>query len=204
MQHNTMKGKPGAILALKITTRNAEGEIIAEEYKENDIYLWNWAVFLAQILKLQFAPLDATTYGYKSTQGTARVTTNANLNGNNDPGNNWGSDCGGLWRVQIGGGTNAPAITDYSLQTWIKEVQPTIPDIVTATPILKIVFSSTFSFTADTTVSETAVKATGMITSGITSADDYILTRDIFTPVTVPAGGTVTLQHELWFNGTPS
>jgi len=198
---NTTKGKPGAIVALKITTRNAAGEIIAEEYKKDDIYLWNWAVLLAQILKLQFAPMDTTTYAYKNTAGTAKVTTATYLNGRQ---NRWGTSFEGMWKVQIGSGSNVPAITDYALQTWVKEVQPTIPDLVTLGNVVKIVFSSTFSFTAETICAETAIKATGCLSSTIDAASDFIITRDTFTPVTVPAGGTVTLQHELWFNGTPS
>jgi len=203
MQTPTQKTRSRAapVIRLTITAKDAAGNQIAHQVKENDIFLWNWAVLIAQFLKLQFAPMDATTYGYKNTAGTQLTTTPAYFYGyRGSPNYDWKS----TWRVQIGSGSNAPAISDYSLQTYVKEVQPTIPDIVIPQSgnLLKLVFSSTFTFTAETVCAETAIKASGCLASGVAAAQDFLLTRDTFTPVTVPAGGTITLQHELLFNGT--
>lgn len=199
--HTKPRSRAAPVIRLHITAKDAAGNVIAHQIKENDIFLWNWAVLIAQFLKMQFAPMDATTYAYKNTAGTTLSTAYSQFFGYRlSPNYDWKS----TWRIQIGSGSNAPAITDYALQTFVKEVQPTIPDIVIPQSgnLLKLVFSSTFTFTAETVCAETAIKASGCLASGVAAAQDFILTRDTFTPVTVPAGGTITLQHELLFNGT--
>jgi hypothetical protein len=197
--HTKPRSRAAPVIRLHITAKDAAGNVIAHQIKENDIFLWNWAVLIAQFLKLQFAPSDATTYGYKNTAGTAKTTAAPSMYGIS-----YTVDWKSSWRIQIGSGSNAPAITDYCLQSFVKEVQPTIPDIVIPQSgnVLKLVFSSTFTFTAETVCAETAIKASGCLENSIAATADYLLTRDTFTPVTVPAGGTITLQHELLFNGT--
>jgi hypothetical protein len=194
MQHNPKQ--KGAILRLIGTVRDADGNEIQTFTKDNDIYLWNWAVFWANILKQNFCPTDPTIYQYKGIDGIA-----ANTPVNALYAYNWTTEnFHGKWRVQIGGGSVAPAITDYKLGSALQAVNPTFPEIITDGAILKIVFSSTFAFGAQTVVSEIAI-----LGDGIMRPDDipYLITRDTFTPQTVPSGGSITLQHELWFNGTP-
>ncbi|PKG31106.1 hypothetical protein, partial [Methanoregula sp.] len=164
------------VIRLHITARDAAGNVIARQTKENDIYLWNWAVLIAQLLKLNFAPSDTTVYAYKNTAGTNKNTVyNAVYGVSSVPWN-------GTWRVQIGSGGNAPVITDYSLQTFVKEVVPTLPDIVIPASgnVLKLVFSSTFPFTAETICAETAIQACGSLEASIASTSNFLLTRATF------------------------
>jgi hypothetical protein len=188
----------GAILRIVGIVKDAQGTEISRFAKDNDIYLWNWAVLVAHFLKMNFCPADATTYAWKGIDGTTRGTTATQFPANG----NWTDYYGSAWKVQIGGGTTGAAVTDVALQSFIQEVTPTLPEIITADPILKIAFSSTFAFTSQTVVSETAIKANGMICA-VNQSFPYLITRDTFTPQTVPAGGSITIQHELWFNGTP-
>lgn len=202
--HTKPRNRIAPIIRLHVTAKDAAGNVIAHQIKDNDIFLWNWIVFLAQFFKMQFAPSDSTVYQWVNIEGTPRNTQPQYLFGGSDSPGQTAWHFNGMWRIQIGSGSDAPAITDYCLQTYVKEVQPTIPDIVfpIAGNVLKLVMSSTFTFTAETVCAETAIRGIGGFTNTFAVADQYLLTRDTFTPVTVPAGGTITLQHELLFNGT--
>ena len=202
MKNNTQKGK-GSILRLIGVVRDKDGNECGRFVKDNDIFLWNFAVIIAQFLKLNFCPTDPTVYSFTDMAGTAR-TTQSNYFGGYTPqaAASYPDYFNGYWKVQIGGGSDGAAVTDHALQAFLQEVQPTLPEIITDGNILKIAFSSTFAFSAETVVSETAIKGNGAILpAGVSSP--YAVTRDTFTAQTVPAGGSITLQHELWFNGTP-
>lgn len=194
MQHTNPK-QTGSILRLIGTVKDADGRIVSTFTKDNDIYLWNWAVFWAQILKINFCPNDSTVYAFKTVDGTARATIAGVIYGQGS-----GNPMESTWAVQIGGASTAPAVTDYVLGSGIQQVTPTLPEIITDGNILKVVFSSTFAFSSQTVVSEIAIKGNYVLNN---ANAPYLLTRDTFTAQTVPAGGSITLQHELWFNGTP-
>jgi len=193
---NIRKGK-GSILRIVGIVKDAEGNEVSRFTKDNDIFLWNFAVLIAQYLKQNFIPTDPTVYSFVSVDGVTRTTTKDQFPGS---GGALADNINSKWRVQIGGGATGAAITDYCLVSGIQEVVPTLPEIIVDGSILKIAFSSTFAFAAQTVVSETSIKANGAITNSDTP---YIITRDTFTQQTVPAGGSITIQHELWFNGTP-
>lgn len=195
MQH-IRKGK-GSILRIIGIVKDAEGNEVSRFTKDNDIFLWNFAVLIAQFLKINFVPTDTTVYSFVSTDGTTRTTTYNQFAANSG---SLSDNINSKWRVQIGGGATGAAVTDYSLVSGLQEVVPTLPEIIVDGSILKIAFSSTFAFAAQTVVQETSIKANGGI---INSDTPYIITRDTFTAQTVPAGGSITIQHELWFNGTP-
>jgi len=197
MKNNTQKGK-GSILRLIGVVRDKDGNECGRFVKDNDIFLWSFAVIIAQFLKMNFCPSDATQYAFTDITGTARTTQSNYFGGYNS----YNDYVNGYWKVQIGGGSDGAAITDHALQAFLQEVQPTLPEIITDGNILKIAFSSTFAFAAETVVSETAIKGNGCILPREGNVS-YEVTRDTFTPQTVPAGGSITLQHELWFNGTP-
>lgn len=181
-------------ITLKVKAFDTEGNITAEECKENDLFLWNWGVFIAQFFKMQFQYSDPTVYQFTDINGTVRNTSATGMCGYNS----------GQWndtsRVQIGSGTNAPSITDYNLQQFIAEVIPNLPDVVVSGNTLKVVFAATFPFSSETTVAETGIKMGDCLVDGY----PFLITRDTFTPVTVSAGGSLSLQYELWFNATPT
>lgn len=199
-----MYAKYAPTIRLTVKTFDAEGRQLTEETKDNDIFLYNWAALIAALLKAAFCANVPGTYAWKNLVGTARTTVSDRYCGYAYPGGssaNADSANGGF--VQIGGGNNAPLISDYCLQTFIAEATPTPPDIIVNGNLLKIVFSTTFSFPAETTIGETGIRLVSGLSDDITATGKYLITRDIFTPATVPANGTVSIQHELWFNGTP-
>jgi hypothetical protein len=203
-----MKAKSAPTIRLTVRTFDKDGRQLSEEIKTNDIFLWNWAVFIAQWLKAAFAADLAGQYQFTTVPG---VATNTQAGGVSCAEHFYGiaitSDTGqSPWAntafVQVGSGNNTPLISDFTLQTFVAEATPTMPDIVFVGNVLKIIFSTTFSFTEETVCGETAIRMAGGICPSST-ANRFIITRDIFTPVTVPMSGTISIQHELWFNGTP-
>jgi hypothetical protein len=63
---------------------------------------------------------------------------------------------------------------------------------------IKIVFTATFSFETEQVCSEIGV----IISFKDTGNNTYymLIARDTFTPVTVQAGGSITIQYEMVFN----
>lgn len=186
-------------MMLDIRAFDAEGKEIFREYKEDDLFLWNWGCYLAHWLKRSINTSDGTLYGAKDENGND-VNFGDFFHTSDDYSSYVGNWANSL-KAAVGGGSVAPAITDYQLgQKW-QEVMPTAPKLIVTGSILKILFSASFPFAAETICSEV-----GLVMKGAygTSAARFFMTRDTFTPVTVPAGGSLTVQFELWFNGTPS
>lgn len=199
-----MKAQHAPTIRLTVKTFDSTGKQLSEETKDNDIFLYNWAALLAAWLKAAFCCGIPGTYAWKNLAGTSlqsRVDRYCGYAYAGGSSANADSANGGF--VQIGGGNAAPLISDYCLQTYITEATPTPPDIIVAGNLLKIVFSTTFAFNADTVIGETGIRLVSGLSDDLTATGKYLITRDIFTPVTVPANGTVSIQHELWFNGTP-
>lgn len=199
-----MKAKNAPTIRLSIKTYDPAGNLLTEETKTNDIFVYNWAAFIAAWLKAAFTPSITGTYGWKNTNGEDKTSMSAEFGGlctqyDNVIQGNWANNA----FVQIGAGNNAPLISDYCLQTFITEATPTPPAIVLMGNVIKIIFTTTFSFPTETVIGETGIRMMGGISKDFTDAGKYLITRDIFTPATVPANGTVSIQHELWFNGTP-
>lgn len=207
-----MNAKRAPIIRLSIKTYDAAGKLLTDETKENDIFLYNWAVLLANLLKASFCSQIAGVYTWRNLDGTEKQTVQGEFSGAASIYNHTtsfrapnvtDSPMANLGFIQIGGGNNAPLISDFCLQTFIAEATPTPPMIVTVGNVIKIIFSTTFSFPAETVIGETGIRLAGGISQDLTAAGKYLITRDIFTPATVPQNGTVTIQHELWLNGTP-
>ncbi|MDN7025082.1 hypothetical protein FGU65_09310 [Methanoculleus sp. FWC-SCC1] len=185
----------GSGIALTVTVRDAEGNIIDEKCKNGDLFLRNWGYVIAGLLKYGFNYTGVKDYFYNLPDGTVYKVPDTLY---------W---CAGqsYWlntgRIVLGGSSQAPSVLDYKLGNQLKEVVPNLPALVTDGNIIKIIFTGTASFEVETIVSEVGIKMNNPCVIGGTA---IFLTRDTFEAVTVSAGGTITVQFEMWFNGVPT
>ncbi|WP_290623912.1 MULTISPECIES: hypothetical protein [unclassified Archaeoglobus] len=190
-------------LRYKLEVRDPNGEIVDVIKKDNDLFTKNWAMWLAAILKLGFTR-DAsagTSYMVLDENGTARYL--GGYSGGTDLINRAAPihlDWGNLWKVAIGSSTSPPSIDDYKLGAEITRVAANAPQLIVddSTGEIKIVFTATFSFETEQVCSEIGV----IISFKDTGNNTYymLIARDTFTPVTVQAGGSITIQYEMVFN----
>ena len=197
---NTPESDPagnGSGIDLRVTVRDANGRIVNEQCKEGDLYLLNWMYLMASFFK---TGLDGVT-GNKYYYATMRNQTQFSHCGqfyyclNADAWANAG-------KIVLGSSQQPPTIRDFDIAVPVKEITPSVPVISSTGNTIKVIVSGTASFTSETVVGEAGL----MIYSPCIQSLSYpnLVTRDIFTPVTVPAGGSITLQFELWFNAMPS
>lgn len=188
-------------LRYKLEVRDSEGNLIGVRAKENDMFTANFGAWLAAIFKLGFAKDSATTYTAIDENGNARTFGNYSTTTDDvDRGSPMHVDFGNAFRVAIGSSTAAPTVNDIALGAEITRVQANMPQVVAdpTTGELKIIFSASFSFESEQTVAEIGVFFKARDTGNNTF---YILVaRDTFDPVTVSAGGSVTIQYEWVFN----
>lgn len=187
-------------ITLNIKAMDVAGTVIHEDCRENDLYLWNWAIVWAQFFKLQFNQADTTVYEWQNTAGVAKTTVFNDLLGAYHYGSThiyYGMDRG---RVQIGSGQTPPTILDYALEAKVAEVPPSPPVVITDGDVVKVLFTATFTFQEETPCGEVGIS----LRESFIPNEEILITRDIFSPVTVPSGGSLSLQYELWFNGTPA
>jgi hypothetical protein len=195
----------GAGIDLKITVRDRDGKIVNSLCKDGDIYLYNWAVFVASLLKYGFVgSVSKQYYGIRKSDGAQLgFATNNTIATGYQNGSNWRWGNGG--RICLGASSQAATIRDFDLAAPVKEIVASVPILQQDGNTLKVIVSGTASFTSETTLSECALA----VCLPWNQSDDptinrVIITRDTFTAVTVPAGGTITLQFELWFNAMPT
>lgn len=194
-------------LDLIITARDADGNQISQECREGDLYLWNFASMLAHFFWRQFNTADITAYSQTSLNGTA-ITADSSFGSSHSLYSQNNAYWRSTLRALVSTGTTSPTITDYALGGLTSiSAMTTCPKIITTTGsnILKLMMSATFPMVSETICGDCGLvmKSPATINNTQTDATKILLTRDIFTPVTVPAGGSLTIQFELWFNGTP-
>ena len=186
----------GSGIDLRVTVRDKDGRIINEQCKEGDLYLLNWMVLMANFFK---CGLDGTTgnkyyYYIQRTQAQLSHCGPFYYTSNGDYWANTG-------KIVLGSSQQPPGLRDFDIAVPVKEITPSVPVISSVGNVLKVIVSGTASFTSETVVGEAGLQ---VAFPDITNATHpALITRDIFDPVTVPAGGSITLQFELWFNGMP-
>ncbi len=199
-----MKHLTPVTVRLIVRTYDAAGRQLTEECKDNDIFLYNWATLIANWIKAAFCASLTGTYPWKNLEGVDKTTQQGEFSGSCRTGDGAVSaDIRDTGFVQVGSDPTPPQISDYKLGTFIAEATPTPPAIYVVGQVIKIVFTTTFAMAQETTIAETGIRMCGCISRDLTAAGKFLITRDTFTPATVPANGTVSVQHELWFNGTP-
>lgn len=203
MIDNKTPQKMGAGVDLKITAFDKNGVMVQEVCKEGDIYLKNWVLFLSSMFKEGINNLYPDTY--KIITPDYNTATIGGLFGS-DPAAVTGSTGQYNWqnsgKIQLGTSTEAATISDYCLMGLVKEIQPGAPSLINDGNILKIIIGGTASFETETTLAECGIKIRSPYDAN--SSTYMLLTRDTFDAVTVPTGGSLTIQFELWFNGMPT
>lgn len=187
----------GSGIDLRVTVRDKDGKIINEQCKEGDLYLYNWAVWLMNFLKYGFNGKVTTKTYYGLRRDNTQLTTTGSVYPVNN--GNWWAGGG---KIQLGSSQQVASILDFAIAVPVQEITPGVPVIVSAGNVVKVIISGTASFVSQTIVSEAGLVLSDPNSTG--NGNKSLVTRDTFTPVSVPAGGSITLQFELWFNGMPS
>lgn len=192
---NLSEGGNGAGIGLKITAYDKDGNKTAEVCKDGDLFLKNWAVMIAATLKYGFNYTGQKSYIFTKEDGQTLYLA---------AGAAYFYAAHSYWintgRVVLGSSTALPTINDYRLGAPLIEITPNLPVLQNNGNVIKVIFTATASFENQVTVSEVGIKIENPV-----SQDSFVyITRDTFDPVTVTAGGTITIQFEMWFNGMPS
>jgi hypothetical protein len=194
----------GSGIDLYVTVRDKDGVIISDQCKNGDLYLYNFAVIIASILKNCMTSSAVKPYYVMRRDGlqmAAVGTTYASYSYNCHKWANQGKIC-------VGGSSRPASVLDSNLGIPILEIVPLIPQIETSGNTLKVIITGTAVFPVESVLAEAGLSLTppwfGYDTSGNpTPAYPTMITRDTFTPATVPAGGSMTIRFELWFNSMP-
>lgn len=188
-------------LRYRLEVRDAEGKLVDVRKKDYDMFTANFGAWLAAIFKLGFTSDSATTYTAIDENGNARTLGNySTITDYVSIASPMHCDFGNGFRVAIGSSIAAPTVNDIALGAEIARVQASMPQVVAdeATGELKIIFSATFSFDTEQTAAEIGVFFYARDTANNTF--NILVARDTFTPVTVQAGGSITVQYEWVFN----
>jgi len=99
--------------------------------------------------------------------------------------------------IEIGNGTRTPSIDDSRLESTITSGNPTTISLTLHdTGEVTVTYIREFTFAAETTVSECGLFfQIGCTIDGSSTSRWIMLARDTFTPVTVPAGGSITIDY---------
>lgn len=192
----------GGNINLKIVVKDKEGKEIKEVCKNGDLFTKNWGAFLAGYFKLGFNATSGTTYMVIDENGTARYlgsySTNTRSVNSASPIN---CDFANAHRVAVGSSNAPPTIDDFKLGAEISRTVATTPQFTwdSATGKVKVVFSATFSFSSQQTVSEAGLFINVSYDTS-NNRCNILVARDVFEAVIVPEGGSITVQYELVFN----
>jgi len=208
---NPTRGRFKSIL--KITVRDKDGKVIAKRKKVGDLFLRNFANWLALLLNAQMESGHEGNYTFKDTSGTEITLNPANeVGGGYSPGTilepgvseNWKANL----KIVIGTGTTAPTVDDYKLAgTEPNYIAPAPyvqnpPTIEVDGDKLRIKFGLTIEATDfPMDIGESGVEIVVMSRDIDTVVFWTILIcRDTFTPVSVPSGGSITVEYTWEFN----
>lgn len=192
---NPSEGGNGAGISLKVTAYDKDGKKTAEVCKDGDLFLKNWAVMIAAILKYGFNYGGQKAYIFTKEDGQTLYLAGGGMYFY-VPQSYWYN----TGRVVLGSSTAAPTVNDCRLGAPLVEITPNLPVLQNSGNVIKVIFTATASFENQVTVSEVGIKVENPILH-----DNWMyITRDTFDPVMVAAGGTITVQFEMWFNGMPT
>lgn len=180
----------GAGISLKVAVTDKDGNLTAERCKDGDIFLKNWGLLVAGVLKYMFCKSAGGQYIFQIVNGTTIISQNAEYP-------RYGGPCN-LGRIALGGSKKAATVYDYCAGSEIIQVVPNVPAIANVGNVIKTIFTGTASFEGDVTLAEVSLYVNNPFGGGLIA-----ITRDTFDPVTVTAGGTITVQFEIWWNGMP-
>ncbi len=202
----------GSGIDLFVTVRDKDGRIVSELCKEGDLYLYNFVVIIAGILKSALCHSPVKPYyviGRDGVQIQASTpvfcsqTQYTNGSSSHYLIQNWANQ----GKIVVGSASTPPQTWDFDLGLPIKEIPGLLPTIETSGNTLRVCMAGTALFDVETVLCETGLSLTPPWWCPNQTAQPaptpVLITRDTFPAQTVPAGGTATIRFELWFNAMP-
>jgi len=149
---------------------DAEGRLIATRRKVSDLLLLN---FLRRIQVEQLYRADSLAL---TEEGGASYTfaDTHNLTDN---------------KIAVGTGTTAPARTDYALESKVAET--------TAVTVTEIDYATVTAAASITLTTAADITEAGFFFYSATDAKWFMMIRDTFPAVSVPAGGTISITFKI-------
>jgi len=195
MKRKTMK------VEVKVEVKDREGNLVAVRKQVNDIILNNFKDVLAELLY----PMTTVTAGSYRTAaivvvgGTARdiaifsSVLSASGEGHNFIGvDSVAYDFGVV--IEIGTGTVEPTRDDYKLASLVKYATPTQ---TVGADYISWAVSIVLDTAADIAEAGLSIRCVVGGYGATPVPDRFMLFRDTFTPVSVPAGGTISVTYTL-------
>lgn len=207
----------GSGIDLFVTVKDKDGRIVSETCKEGDLYLLNFGVILASMFKYGFCSSAVKPYYLINRQGVqiAYTGTIYASHGTGTSSSNSNAVTLPVWadygRIILGSSNKLPSILDYEMGTPVKEFIGLVPTLESEGNTIKVCIAGTTIFDTAVTICEAGLSVMppwwGAPYNGNGAryplTNPTLITRDIFEAQTVPAGGSVTIRFELWWNAVP-
>lgn len=157
----------------------------------------NWINFMEDFFypQVSYSDSDLTASLTDTSGGSRTVYTVAKSSGGN-----WFMDTASNYpncvQIGIGTGTNAPALSDYELQTPVDSEAKTMAPIMQAS--INVTSAATITCGSARTVTEAGLYIWGYDTGG--TARQFLYWRDTFTGVSIDAGRQISINFIIYFN----
>jgi len=205
------RGRCGLLRAeLKVEARDKHGRLIATRVKQADLILDNFKDLLAAILIPEYEWADGTMTFAKyaslvdlagtsysvAAHGGDKIETGYNISINFTGIGSYGTLSAGRMgvRIRVGTSTVAPARGDYKLGA---EVANGIPTQTVGADYVSWAVSITLAAAADIAEAGLSMRCNRAATGAGMAFSDFLFFRDTFTPISVPAGGTISVTYKL-------
>lgn len=169
---------------LLVKVYDKDGNLIAERVKEGDLWLKNFGEFLK-------AFFDCVMCGTVKDESGNSYYTFYWLYGSYDA------------KICVGTGTTPPTPDDYKLENQVAEASGSTTQLSVSGNAMNVTFSASFTFDSAQNISESGVKVYAYVhqIGGSNAYYKWIyIIRDTFDPVSVPAGGTITITYIIRLN----
>jgi len=207
-------GKGLLKVQLKIKVKDRKGRVIAVREEESDLILDNFRDILAGLLLPEFSWTEAVGAGVVAfdkgvglvdIEGTTRAPRTyggITVGAYDDQGVSFtalaGNDYLGAGsmgvRIRIGTSTVAPTRADYKLGS---EVASGIPTQTVGADYISWAVSIVLEAAADIAEAGLSILCNYSPPLGAKALGHFLLFRDTFTPISVPAGGTISITYTL-------
>jgi len=186
---------------LEVKVYDGKGKLMAEGRKEGDLILDNFKWMLSQLLRAyeEIAVGVAREVALVALGGTSfsvPIWANRTIGvgyGLNFTGCHLDPDWPIGVRIRVGTSTVSPTRGDYKLGS---EVAYGTPTITVGADYISWAVSITLETAAD--IAEAGMSSFYQTSSGAaTDVREFLLLRDTFTPISVPAGGTISVTYKL-------
>lgn len=179
---------------LLVKAYDKDGNLIAERVKEGDLWLKNFLFIIYGVFNPREGsdPSFTTDTGETQTIDVKDYSTPSIFDHLGDSNN--------FVKIAIGTGTTTPYVDDYKLESEVARATVSEPQYNIIGNAMNITFSATFTLDTATDISESGV-VIGCNRDTTVDVDWWMFViRDTFDPVSVPAGGTITITYIIRLN----